>query len=103
MYKDFVSLSSSQYDQNPDFSNVFVYHWHSIMEEDEEEWFSEDLKKSYFLQLASQYKQGSFFSILAKHSNSCRDFFKFDYGKKRMQTKLLIQIAIHCCVSLYDD
>ena len=61
MYKDFVSLSSSQYDQNPDFSNVFVYHWHSIMEEDEEEWFSEDLKKTYFLQLASQYKQGSFF------------------------------------------
>ena len=31
------------------------------MEEDEEEWFSEDLKESYFLQLASQYKQGSLF------------------------------------------
>ena len=61
MYKDFVSLSSSQYDQDPDFSNVFVYHWHSIMEEEEEDWFSEELKKSYFLQLASQFKQGSFF------------------------------------------
>jgi hypothetical protein len=75
MYKDFVSLSSLQYDQDPDFSNVFVYHWHSIMEEEEEDWFSEELKKSYFLQLASQFKQGSFFSILAKHSCHLRFFF----------------------------
>ena len=61
MYQEFVSLSSSQYDQDPDFSNVFVYHWHSIMEEEEEDMFSEELKKGYFLQLASQFKKESFF------------------------------------------
>ena len=57
MYQDFVSLSSSQYDKDPDFSNVFVSRWHSIMDVDESEWFSEELKKRYFLQLASQFKQ----------------------------------------------
>ena len=61
MYKEFVSISSSQYDQDSDFSNVYVYHWHSIMEFEEHEMFSENLKKGSFLQLASQYKQKDMF------------------------------------------
>ena len=54
------------------------------MEEDEEEWFSEDFKKSYFLQLASQYKQGSLFFYSRKTflPSEMVIFFKFDYVKK---------------------
>ena len=67
------------------------------MEEDEEEWFSEDLKKSYFLQLASQYKQGSFFLF----SQNIRtiwdgDFFKFDYGKKVSKPNYLSKLPYVC-------
>ena len=57
MYEEFVSTSGSQYETDSDFSNVFVYHWHSIMDIEESKRFSEQLKQNYFQQLASQFQK----------------------------------------------
>ena len=50
MFETYVSHSVSEYENNSDFSNVLVHHWHPIMDLDEEEWFSEKNKKELWRQ-----------------------------------------------------
>ena len=56
-YEEYVAVSSSQHEQDPDFSNIPVYRWHAIMDVDEEDWFTDEQKKISILQVASQFKQ----------------------------------------------
>ena len=55
MFETYINFSVSEYKNDSDFSNIFVYHYHPIMELDEEDWFSEKFKKNYFAQIASQF------------------------------------------------
>ena len=61
MYEEYVAISSSKHIQDPEFSNVFVYHWHSIMDVDEDDWFTDEQKKISILQVANQYRQKDMF------------------------------------------
>ena len=57
MYEEYVAISSSEHIQDPDWSNVYVYHWHSIMEMDKVDMFTDEQKKNRILELANQYRQ----------------------------------------------
>ena len=50
-YEEYVAVSSSQHEQDPDFSNVPVFRWHAIMNVDEEDWFTNEQKKISILQV----------------------------------------------------
>ena len=61
MYEEYVAISSSEHVQDPDFSNVHIYRIHMIVYIDEDDRFSDEQKKSAFLQVANQYKQKDMF------------------------------------------
>ena len=56
IYEDFVKESSQQYDEDSEFSNVYVYRWHSIMDLDDDSIFTEETRRGFFLEVANQYR-----------------------------------------------
>lgn len=55
LYDEFVQASTSQ-EKIADFSNLDVYHWHSLLDMDEKERYDPKYKVAYFLEIASQFR-----------------------------------------------
>lgn len=56
MYAEFVNATSHETEQIPGFSNVYVEHWHSMVDIAEEERFDDVYKKAFLPEIATQFR-----------------------------------------------
>jgi hypothetical protein len=56
LFEEFVKESIHSEEQIPGLSNVFVYHWHTMVDIPEEERFDPIYKKAFLLEIATQFR-----------------------------------------------